>query len=627
MMGGLDHVTGVSQGPGLTSDAKQSDPSVLQGVQDSDRYSWLSHPILVVAAASIPAILYVLYVFHYSIDVPDADDWNMIPLVVAAIHGHLTIGALWSQYVAGRPFVARLFIVAFGLFDHLNEKSIILFSAATFVASFCLLLLPFRAYLGRRLTFLHVLSLSVVWFGLADVQNALWAIQVVSYLVVFFFAAMTYVLLVPRHGRNVFFSLGIVAAIAGSFSFLEGFVLWPVGLICLLWFSPWRRRTFYESVIWIVVGVATTVFYFHGYNFGITTCALEGGRVGLCSSTYALHHPIMLARYLVVLVGNVVPTSLFAIQPRYLLMYEVLGTAICIVAAFVIIQTIRERRKRTNPLPLLLIVFALLFDLLIVEGHLGEGLLSAGIDRFPLPNVILLVGIVVYAWGRIGSEGVTRRQDTGAKRLKTLAFVTLTSLLVAQCVETTHFGITSGDTMRELDVTTARVVVNFEQIPSAKRACYFGSTVVGPPLESLYMSRTLAARNHLSVFQLSAKKLYRAQGPPTIQQCEHGLHVITASLPAGTVGTPYAATLNATGGRPPYGWYVTGTLPPGLTLDAATGVISGAPQRAGTSSFSVTALEAATTQSKPTCWACAAVAPPPLYVTYGRSLRITISSS
>ena len=44
-----------------------------------------------------------------------------------------------------------------------------------------------------------------------------------------------------------------------------------------------------------------------------------------------------------------------------------------------------------NPLPLLLIVFALLFDLIIAQGHLGEGLQSAGIDRFTMPNIILLV--------------------------------------------------------------------------------------------------------------------------------------------------------------------------------------------------------------------------------------------
>jgi streptogramin lyase len=56
------------------------------------------------------------------------------------------------------------------------------------------------------------------------------------------------------------------------------------------------------------------------------------------------------------------------------------------------------------------------------------------------------------------------------------------------------------------------------------------------------------------------------------------LTVTTTSLPAGTVGVPYSATLTATGGIRPYRWFLLdGALPPGLALDAGSGVISGTP--------------------------------------------------
>jgi hypothetical protein len=71
------------------------------------------------------------------------------------------------------------------------------------------------------------------------------------------------------------------------------------------------------------------------------------------------------------------------------------------------------------------------------------------------------------------------------------------------------------------------------------------------------------------------------------------LAVLTTSLPAGTVKTPYTATLQAGGGVPPYSWSVTGTLPQGLTLNSSTGVISGMPTGTGTSNFTATVTDSA----------------------------------
>ncbi len=57
------------------------------------------------------------------------------------------------------------------------------------------------------------------------------------------------------------------------------------------------------------------------------------------------------------------------------------------------------------------------------------------------------------------------------------------------------------------------------------------------------------------------------------------VQVTTTVLPPATPGVPYSAVLSATGGAPPYSnWaIVSGTLPAGLALNAATGVISGTP--------------------------------------------------
>ncbi|MGH9476179.1 MAG: beta strand repeat-containing protein [Terriglobales bacterium] len=71
------------------------------------------------------------------------------------------------------------------------------------------------------------------------------------------------------------------------------------------------------------------------------------------------------------------------------------------------------------------------------------------------------------------------------------------------------------------------------------------------------------------------------------------LALTTTTLPAGTAGVAYSATLAASGGVTPYVWS-SGTLPAGLTLNAATGAISGTPTATNTGAIAFTVSDAGT---------------------------------
>ena len=66
---------------------------------------------------------------------------------------------------------------------------------------------------------------------------------------------------------------------------------------------------------------------------------------------------------------------------------------------------------------------------------------------------------------------------------------------------------------------------------------------------------------------------------------------VGGSLPAGLVGTPYAASAPFSGGTPPYSFSASG-LPAGLAIDGSTGAISGTPVQAGASAPVVTVTDA-----------------------------------
>jgi hypothetical protein len=74
------------------------------------------------------------------------------------------------------------------------------------------------------------------------------------------------------------------------------------------------------------------------------------------------------------------------------------------------------------------------------------------------------------------------------------------------------------------------------------------------------------------------------------------LSILTTSLYDAVVGVSYpplSQSLSAFGGKSPYTWTVTaGALPAGLALNSVTGVISGIPTAAGTSTFTVKVTDA-----------------------------------
>jgi len=137
-----------------------------------------------------------------------------------------------------------------------------------------------------------------------------------------------------------------------------------------------------------------------------------------------------------------------------------------------------------------------------------------------------------------------------------------------------------------------------------------------------------------STFTVQVTDSSAAQGGPASAQAQLSLTVVTVvnvsttALPAGSAGVSYLAGIDASGGTPPYTWgLATGSLPPGLTIQPGSGVISGSPTSQGIFTFTVAAQDSSPTKQTQTQSLTITIgAPGPLAITTSALLDGTLKT-
>ena len=322
---------------------------------------------------------------------------------------------------------------------------------------------------------------------------------------------MTFFLLRSPSVSWPFFAFAGIAGVSASLSDISGFLLWPVGAVCILWRSPIGRHQLHQLGVWLTTGFATLAAYLPGYRTLYDTCVPHAPQ---CSETYGVAHPVQFAKFFTLLVGNVVPSSLTRAQ--FIAARQVLGLVICCVAVVVIVQAVRHRKAGVSPLPAVVVTFGLLFDLQITLGRVGFGVLGAveGTDRYTMPNLLILFGIAMYGLVRFR----VRRAESARSQGPVVESIVVMSVLAAFVFATTWFGIANGSEQRSSDRLIAREIVNLGEIPSSERPCYLGGSLY--PLLSAW--RAMAISDKLTVFQPEQFHAYRDEGMPKEAKCTAG---------------------------------------------------------------------------------------------------------
>jgi hypothetical protein len=130
-----------------------------------------------------------------------------------------------------------------------------------------------------------------------------------------------------------------------------------------------------------------------------------------------------------------------------------------------------------------------------------------------------------------------------------------------------------------------------DPLPPGVQWYYFGAVAGAPTQTGIYGPIVVTVEDNLGgsgpCGAGSASPVFMVESIAPVQ-------LDTTSLPSGTAGQPYTATLSASSGKPGY-WYsiaIDQSLPPSLTLNQSTGVISGVTQMRGTFPLDMTVTDA-----------------------------------
>src|SRR5262245_50574954 len=191
------------------------------------------------ALTALPAALIGLAIWRYSVDIPQWEDWIMVPLFQKFAAGTLSLGDLFAQQNEYRQFFPNLLFLGLGWLTKWDLRyEMVVSLALACVISINLYRLSIKTTAdehGRRL-WLYLMA-NVLIFSTVQHENWLQGQQVIFFVPV---ACITTALVISCSGR-----FGIaqkclwcaVLAIISTFSSANGFLCWLVILPVLAW-SP-----------------------------------------------------------------------------------------------------------------------------------------------------------------------------------------------------------------------------------------------------------------------------------------------------------------------------------------------------------------------------------------------------
>jgi hypothetical protein len=434
-------------GSSRTDSTTQASPRMLGGTGGTRFFV----KVLTVFGFALPVGAYFSLIQHFAVNAIWYDQWEDINVIA-----HPTLSNLWAQHNENRIFFPNLVTLVLAHTTHFNIHVEDYVSGVMLVAAVALIIAAHKRR-SPSTPWLLYCPVAIIMLSFVQVGNALWGFQMAWYLVMLALALVLY--LADRPVCHWWVLAGaITAAIVGSFSSLQGLLIWPGGLIVLCF----RRRPAGMVLTWIASALAAGALYFYHYSSAARVPTATFQYVPGSYDSYVVTHPSAGIQFFLSTIGDIVGQPLPVVGRNDGIL--ILGAVLVAAAIVAVLAYVFAGKKRGSPIGIALICFGLLFAATITAGRVAYGLYYADTSRYTTFDLLILVGCYLALLERrdAAKSGASRSWKATALVGVRVIVVAVTVLLIV--LGTTN-GLAQAGTWRQKLSEAALVTVNIDKAP------------------------------------------------------------------------------------------------------------------------------------------------------------------
>lgn len=333
--------------------------------------------------ASLPFLVLCVFLLGTTSNLPDSNQWDLVPLLEKWYSGSLTPGDLLRQNGEHRIFFPWMILLYVAVATHWNLYYEVAVNLALGIGVCAILFYQVRKmeiFFKARYDTVYFL-VAVFVFSVAQSNNWFCG-QVAPFLSIISFAAGVLFLTAPEFGFKSFFSAAAAGTVA-TYTFGNGMLFWVIGFLVLCARPLNRKKTVLLS--WAALFGLILATYFWGYQKPAQHPAL----------LFAAQHPLQAAEYFFVFLG----AALLPFE-RFTAIIGFFGLFCFTASIFTAYHAYREMRRDPEALLIVLpwfalAVFCLASAALVTVARSGFGLGQATASRYVTTSNLLWIFLIV----------------------------------------------------------------------------------------------------------------------------------------------------------------------------------------------------------------------------------------